>query len=266
MCLICSTAADPTVEHIIPQALWRRFGLDPDAPRLDRYRTQLCGPHNRATSALHNRPDLLDLIEKGEPQSRRTLTQLADWAVWVTLLLGLRSGHGVLAADESREILRKRFDGQIAGPPRGIRVYAARVADYVRGADFVKHEVAVQQDDRVTFDETGQPAGFSIKSGPITATEAIGIGRIAMLVLARTHSSGVDHNTKLDAAAATVGLELIHPLPTPIPELFAKDIDMTAVSDVFMPPGHGDEISLLPPKIRELLDILSSDTESDPFG
>jgi hypothetical protein len=55
----------------------------------------------------------------------------------------------------------------------------------------------------------GVPVGFSGRTGPITASEAIGLGKVAILVLSRTHSSGVDHHARLDAAAATVGVERI---------------------------------------------------------
>jgi hypothetical protein len=95
-----------------------------------------------------------------------------------------------------------------------------------------------------------------MKRGPITATEAIGIGKIAMLVLSRTYNSGSGHNDRLDMAAATVGLERIHPLPNPGPILDPKRIDIRAVADVFLPPGHGHDMSLLPPTLRILMGTL----------
>lgn len=133
--MLCGADQDLTIEHIIPQALWRRFGIDPDRPTLADYKTILCERHNQATSALHRRPDLLDLIETGEPVTRRTLTHLGDWAVWVTLLLGLARGSGVLGETVTRDVLLRRFDANAGGTPRGVRVYAARVLEYAVASD-----------------------------------------------------------------------------------------------------------------------------------
>lgn len=73
-CLLCGAVDDPTDEHIIPQTLWNRFGIDPNQPHLARFRTDLCGRHNQATSALHQRTEVMELIEHGEPVSAKTLT------------------------------------------------------------------------------------------------------------------------------------------------------------------------------------------------
>lgn len=100
----------------------------------------------------------------------------------------LRTGPGVLKPDESRTLLRSRFGKSSTGLPRAVRVYAAGVDNYVTGTDFISHHVAVEQDDRVVLDHAGDPIGFGTKTGPITATEAIGIGKIAMLVC-REHST-----------------------------------------------------------------------------
>lgn len=56
-CLLCGALADPTLEHIIPQTLWKRFGIDPNREDLAQFWTTLCDAHNQATSALHMRPD-----------------------------------------------------------------------------------------------------------------------------------------------------------------------------------------------------------------
>ncbi|MEV0855110.1 hypothetical protein [Nocardia fluminea] len=254
VCLICGAHPDPTVEHIIPQALWKRFGLNPNSPDLERYRTWLCEAHQRATSTLHSRPNLLDLVDSGQPITRKSLTDLGDWAVWVTLLMGLHTERGVLPVDASRELLLHRFNGTAAGGlPPGIRVYAARIATYVSGTDFIAHQVAVEKSDNVILDHAKAPIGFSINSGPVTATEAIGLGNFALLVLPKTFNSGPRHKARLDLAAATVGLDLIHPLPQPIPTLRPRTIDMRAVSGVFVPPAHGDDTSLLPKAMQLLM-------------
>lgn len=82
------------------------------------YRTDLCVPHNKATSALRQRTQMMDLIETGEPVTRTTLRHLGDWAVWVTLLLGLARGSGVLGAEASREFLLEASMASGAVRPR----------------------------------------------------------------------------------------------------------------------------------------------------
>lgn len=255
-CLICGADADPTVEHIIPQTLWHSFGLDPNGTQLQRYRTRLCVAHNEATSKLHNNQPLLDLISTGKlpgHKPHKTLAHLSNWAVWVTLLMGLRTGEGVCEPSHSRELLRERFGaaGKGSNLPAGIRVYAARVDNYVTGTDFTSYQVV--QDHNVVLDYAGSPSGMRISSGPSTATEAIGVGKMVLLVLPRTYSSGSEHKEGLDKAAASVGLERIYPPSVPGPNLEPKKIDMRAVSEVFLPPGRGTNLSLLPPAVRTLM-------------
>ena len=125
---MCGTLADPTLEHIIPQTLWKRFGIDPNREDLAQFWTTLCDSHNQATSALHaasdDEPDrALRSRDPQEPGAPRR------WAVWVTLLFGLERGSGVLGAEASRELLLRRFDTVRAGTPKGVRVYGAWVAD-----------------------------------------------------------------------------------------------------------------------------------------
>ena len=91
-CLLCGPTDEPTVEHIIPQTLWSRFGIDPNRPDLAPFRTTLCNSHNKATSNLHERSDMMNLISPGAPVTRKTLNQLGDWAIWVTLLFALERG------------------------------------------------------------------------------------------------------------------------------------------------------------------------------
>lgn len=244
------------MEHIVPQALWKRFGLNPNHERLARYRTTLCRKHNAATSQLHQRTEVLDLIEKGEPATKKSLGLLADWATWVILLLGLASGEGVLPDKEARRLLTERFDGRNGGPPKGLRVYVARVAEYVSDTTFVSHMVGVERDGRIVLDHAGVPIGFNARTGPITASEAIGLGKVAILVLARTYPSGMDHDARLDAAGATVGLDRIHPPQEDAPALAPRQVDISAVSQVFMPVMHGGDTSLLPPVVRMAVEML----------
>lgn len=49
--------------------------------------TSLCNRCNHAGSQLHNNKNLLDLIDKGAPISQKTLEDLAEWVIWVLLLL-----------------------------------------------------------------------------------------------------------------------------------------------------------------------------------
>jgi len=121
---------------------------------------------------------MMDLIETGEPVTRTALRHLGDWAVWVTLLLGLARGSGVLGAEASREFLLERFDGLRGGLPKGVRVYAARVADYREPAEpaVTRYTLALRGDSRVMLGPDNQPRGLSIRTGPLSASESIGLG------------------------------------------------------------------------------------------
>ncbi|MDX1883879.1 hypothetical protein [Mycolicibacterium sp. 120270] len=256
-CLICGSDEEATSEHIVPQTLWLRFGLDPNHKDLERYRTTLCRRHNEATGKLHRRTEVIELIENGGPFTKKSLGLLADWAVWVTVLLGLSTGEGVLPGDEARSLLRARFDEHGGGLPRGIRVYAARVSEYVRDTTFTSYMVAVEKDRRTVLDYRGTPIGFLGIAGPVTVTESIGLGKIALLVLSRTYPSGVGHNDRLDAAATTVGMERIHPPAATLPILAPRAIDMTALSEVFMPVPDGQDWSLLPDGVKFTLSMFT---------
>lgn len=250
--MLCGTNADPTVEHIIPQTLWKRFGIDPDMDHLAQYRTDLCEKHNAATSSLHRRAEMMELIETGEPVTRKTLTHLADWAIWVTLLLGLARGSGVLDPSWTRDLLLRRFDSTSGGTPRGMRVYAARVSAYVSEASppATRYCVALTGDPSVLLDADGRPRGFSVGIGPIEAGEAIGLGKIALLVVGRTFSSGDGHSERLDDAATTVGLQRIWPLPNPLPNLPHGEVSITDVSRLFTVLPFGSDLSLMPEALQ----------------
>ncbi len=64
-CVICGDLDNPTLEHIIPQALLLRMGVEPATTADHPFTTSLCNDCNTATSKLHNNTDLLDLIETG---------------------------------------------------------------------------------------------------------------------------------------------------------------------------------------------------------
>lgn len=257
-CTICRATDNPTIEHIVPQTLLRsRFGLDPHHEDLARFRTVLCDAHNQATSALHGRTEMMELIDAGAPITTKALTDLADWAVWVTLLLGLSRGDGVLRSEEARRLLAERFGGNAGGLPKGIRVYATLVDEYITDTEFVSHMVGVEHDSRIVRDHAGAAVGFNVIEGPITVSESIGLGKVAILVLPRSFSSGRDHNARLDEAARSVGLERIHPLGPDLPDLVPRSVDMKAVSELFMPPPFGRDTSLLPGPLRAVAQLLT---------
>lgn len=253
-CLMCGVLDDPTVEHIIPQTLWNRFGIDPNREDLAHFRTTLCDPHNQATSGLHRRVEMIELLETGKPVTRKTLQHLGDWAVWVTLLLGLARGSGVLGAQASRDLLLRRFDTDWAGTPRGVRVYAARVSEYVEPTTppISPYVLALHGDLRVLLDADDRPCGFSIQYGPVNASESIGVGKLVLLVVGRSYSSGPDHHERLDLAAARVGLERILPLGDALPALEPTSISMSDVSKLFTVIPFGADLSLMPRAIQAL--------------
>lgn len=251
-CLMCDADSDPTVEHIIPQTLWKRFGIDPDREDLATFRTSLCYRHNQATGALHRRDLMMQLIETGEPVTRQTLLHLGDWAVWVTLLLGLARGSGVLGAKASRDLLLQRFDAG-TGPPSGVRVYAARVKEYVPGGPpTTPYVLALRGDSRILLDEAAKPIGLTVREGPMNASESIGLGEVALLVVGSTYASGPDHLHLLDRAAASVGLDRIHPLSDTLPALTRREISMKNVHGLFTVVPFGADPSLLPPRLQWL--------------
>jgi hypothetical protein len=253
-CLLCGSTDNPTREHIIPQALWKRFGIDPNRDDLAPFWSTLCVTHNKATSTLHsNRTDMLNLIETGVPGTKKTLMQLADWAIWVTLLLGLERGSGVLGPDESRRLLLRRFDD--GKSIRGIRVYAARVAQHTEQADppIATYALALYGDSRVVLGADNKPNGFSIHTGPMNASESIAVGKLALLVVGSSYSSGADHYEPLDRAAGTVGLRRIHPLDTPPPALGPVPVSMKDVSQVFTVVPFDVDMSLMPVAIQAMM-------------
>lgn len=269
-CLICGTTAKLTLEHIIPQTLWQRWGIDPNRDDLAVFRTWLCDQHNQATGALHRREDMMCLIDTGGPVTPKTLNQLADWAVWVTLLLGLARGSGVIDAKTSRRWLQEHFtkspDRTQGGPPKGTLVYAARITELIETEEPgpPPYLLALRGDSRVLLDAHGKPTGMSVHAGPVNATESIRVGSVVLLVVGPTHSSGPDHRQGLDEAAAEVGLERVFPLPEPLPALSPAQINVTWVSRLFTVVPIGADPSLAPAPLRALWTTATTPPDLEP--
>lgn len=251
-CLLCGDVDNPTVEHVIPQALWNRFGIDPNESHLAPFRTNLCGRHNHATSALHRRSEVINLIAEGEPASTRALTHLADWAVWVTLLLGLARGSGVLDADKARELLLRRFDSHDGGLPKGVRVYVAPISEHVEASetDGTQYALALVGDSRVVTDAEGRPQGLSERTGSTNASEAIALGKLAILVVGKSYKSGPAHEERLNEAARSVGMECIWPLSDRVATLDPRRVSIAEVGRLFTADPFGADLSLFPASIR----------------
>lgn len=259
-CLICGSVTDLTVEHIIPQSLWKRLRINPNGDGdIAKTRTTLCGACNKGTSQLHGRDAMLNLIVAGGPVTRQTLQHLADWTFWVTLLLGLANRRGVVDQAETRALLRARFrPGNGGGIPTGLRIYAGKSADL--GAEpespVVPYAIALVDDKSVYLDAQGHPIGHQADAEmSLQAAEAIGLGTFVLLVVARTHTSGADHTARLDAAAETAGLARIHPLRSPIPDLSSVSATVIGADGLFVrePLLAGANLTLLPENIRRLV-------------
>jgi len=264
VCLICGATSNITVEHIIPQTLWKRFGVDPDTDVGDvpKTRTYLCRACNQATSSLHRRQELMSLIETGAPVTATTLNHLADWVFWVTLLLGLARGSGVIPSSEAQKLLADRFANPAprGGIAKGVRIYAVGVSAVVPSVPraTVGYAIARPGDQSICFDENGRPVGFTASFGQnLQAAQCIRLGRVLTLVVAPTLSSGRGHFDRLGAAVATVGLERIHPLRDPLPRLLQQNVDLDAVCNLFVTEPLGHEWSLLPSELRDLLETIS---------
>lgn len=228
------------------------MGLDPADEGLAWARTTLCSHHNQATSSLHSRTNVMDLIVNGEPVTAKNLGHLGDWAVWVMSLLTLARGSGVVDPESARLTLLNRFDSAGGGTPRGVRVYAARATDFHVSPEppINQYALALMGDDRIIVNPDREPVGFSVRTGPTNPSYPIGLGKVALLVVARTYSSGPGHNSRLDDVVKSVGLDRILPQPTQVPDLPPKAISMSAVSKLFTVVPFGADLSLMPKLIR----------------
>lgn len=263
-CLICRSTSDLTTEHIIPQTLWRRLGLDPNsnAGDIPKTRTTLCDRCNNAGSGLHNRPEMMELLEMGVDVNQKKLSQLADWAFWVLLLLGLAQGGGVFPEDLARSLLLGRFvDKTSASMPKGTRVYAGLASslesDVSSGAP--SYSVIRIGDEVAIRDDNGKIIGFQATVGQaLQVAQSIGIGSVVLLVIAPTERSGNGHEAQLDAAVSQVGLSRIHPMPQPLPHFVKRTYNLDAVRDLFVSPPSGTDASLLPAEARVALQAFRS--------
>jgi len=260
-CLICgeTDTRTLTLEHIIPQALWRRFGVDPNQTGdVRKTHTTLCERCNGATSRIHSRPEMLDLIEAGKPVTPAASEQMADWVFWVLLLLGLEQGDNIVPDHEARAILRGRFvDHTIPGIPSGWRVYAAHVSTLDNQGTTVssKHEVVTKVSQGTVTDAAGSRIGMTQGPGvAVQAALAIGIGSMGFLVLPPTESSGPGHQDRVDAAAAANGLERLVPRRGDTITLTKSNADVGVFRDIFVGPWFGTNRDLLPERLRALLD------------
>jgi len=102
------------------------------------------------------------------------------------------------------------------------------------------------------LDAHRRPVGFSVRTGPINASESIGLGKIALLVVGRSYPSGEDHLERLDQAAACVGLERILPLGDVLPSLEPRPVSMSDVGKLFTVIPFGVDMSLMPEVLRAL--------------
>lgn len=267
-CLICGSTDDLTVEHIIPQTLWKRFGIDPNMSEGDVFktRTTLCRSCNAGTASLHERGEMMTLIETGDPITKRTLQHLADWGFWVLLLLGLSRGTAVVPEDAARELLVSRFSLRVATSiPKGVRVYAgvATTLEPSPSSPPSSFAVARVDDPNVYCNGEGEAIGMTARGGQsLQAAQSIGLGKAVLLVLGPTLSSGPGHEARLDEAAGAVALTRIHPLPPKVPELGPREYDLAAVRDLFMSLPFGDDFSLLPGPLRRLMEPLHRESRA----
>lgn len=258
-CLICRSTAELTVEHIIPQTLLKRFGIDPDTAEGDVFktRTTLCRSCNAGTAALHERGEMMTLIETGTPTNKRTLRQLSDWAFWVLLLLGLARGNEIVPAETARALLVERFSRRtVTSVPKGVRVYLGVASSLNSSTSPAARTFAVARldDPSIYRSAAGKAIGIAARSGQsIQAAQSIGLGKVVLLVLGPTISSGANHAGRLDEAASTVGLGRIHPLSDVVPVFEPSEYNLDSVSHVFVRVLFGDDPSLLPEVFHKLM-------------
>lgn len=131
-------------------------------------------------------------------------------------------------------------------------MYAALVDDSVEPTESqsTPYVLALKGDSRVLCNENGAPIGFSVREGPINASESIRLGRVVLLVVGSTYSSGDDHEQRLDQAVARVGLARIFPPEKTLPRMEPTPISMTDVSQLLTVIPDGADNSLMPEALR----------------
>lgn len=255
-CLICGATENLTLEHIIPQALWARFGIDPNAEGdVRKTHTTLCARCNGATAALHTRKEMLDLIQAGAPVTDATVAQMADWAFWVLLLLNLARGSHIVPDHHARDLLQKRFvTHEVASVPKEWRVYAARVTSLRPSAMAPRrYEVALSFEESLYRDGGGRAIGITVSRGDAReASLVIGIGVMVFLILPPTASSGAGHFDRINAVTAAADLERLVPRRGEAVRLEEGGADIGVVRDLFVAPLAGEDRTLLPPSLRAL--------------
>ncbi|GAA1078232.1 hypothetical protein NXT08_24180 (plasmid) [Rhodococcus pyridinivorans] len=257
-CVICGDLDNPTLEHIIPQALLLRMGVEPATTADHPFTTSLCNDCNTATSKLHNNTDLLDLIETGAPVSQNTLRALAFWIVWITLLLGVKRGGDVWPIEDARQRLQSRFsDRSGGGVPKGTRVYAALVNEDETSTLSAQYSILLRNDPRVILDHANFPTGYR-PSGAKTAAAVLRVGNLVVMVLGPTWSSGPDHISLIDKAAADIGLTPIWPSTNPEITLTPHTVALKEVWNLFVcTPFTTRNNELLPAALRALESAVS---------
>lgn len=252
-CAICGSLDDLTVEHIIPQTLLKTWGRDPNDDETKSYRTWLCATHQSRMAKIHDRPAMRTLIVDGEPASEKALSHLAEWSVWVTMLLGIANGQGVWPTGPARYHLVNQFSNTTSGggAPKGTRVYAARFDEQLpeqgQPAFQPSYAVALRDDDRIMLSAHGTPLGIRSKAGVVSAAKCLGIGQLVVLVLGPTWASGSAHRERLDAVPESFGFVRIHPLPSPIPSLQQLTVDIRFAEKLFtVEPLLATDLTLLP--------------------
>ena len=258
-CAICESPDEPTREHILPQTLLIAWGLDPDAPNLARFRTWLCKSCNQRMGRIHDRPDMRRFIMEGHPPTKKSVRELADWIVWVTMLLGVAGDSGVWPNDSARRYLLKRFtERDSGGLPKGVRVWAALFKDDTERTIEESHAVALREDPRVIYNFQEVPIGFSSGSN-LAAAKYLGVGKLSLLVLGPTLLSGPDHYDQLDSIVTTTGLIRIHPPKEEMPILQPLTVDWRSIQNIFTAdPIFSSNHSLLPQEIRSLIKLMGA--------
>lgn len=259
-CLLCGETDVTllTLEHIIPQTLWNRFGIDPNGSGdVRKTHTTLCEACNGATSRLHQRSEMLDLLETGTPVTDTTLRQVADWIFWVLLLLHYSRGDKVIPPEVAHKLLHDRFVSRTTGAlPRGWRIYAARTTTLASSgaSPRTRYDVVTAHNTGRRTNGAGRLIGLAFgTSRSVQAALTVGIGKLIFLILPPTEQSGPNHLDRVDAAARENGLERIQPLRGTAPTLPMVTVDVHRVRDIFLNPFEGDDHTLLPESLRALL-------------
>jgi hypothetical protein len=238
-CILCGRTDGLTVEHIIPQTLLIAWGLPTGAEETASLRTWLCHGSNATNSAIHAREDVQRLLRTGQASRPATFNQFADWAIWVTILLGVSQEASIWPRDDALALLRNRFPcspnarPRASSAPKGTRVYAVLSDGAAISEVHDSYAVQLRHDERVLLDPNDDPIGLTSIAGlPLHAATALQIDAVVVLVVGPTWRSGPDHEAVMDEAAAQAGLTRIHP-PNAAPSLGPQSITTGAIAEIF---------------------------------